>query len=141
IIMLPVAECNMSDYLTTLDAMELGTERDELRRRALQWPGCLIRAFDYLHDKRTKHRDVKPSNILIKGGTVYLADFGISKMVDGDETTGSYGYVGAHTRNYSAPEVLEEEDETRRGRSVDIYSLGCIFLELATVLIAPPHSR
>jgi serine/threonine protein kinase len=96
--------------------------------------------MDHLHARRIKHRDIKPSNILIQGETILLADFGISKAVPNDETTGTVGSVGPHTFNYSAPEVIGEGN-ARRGRATDIFSLGCIFLEMCTALLAPPGSR
>ncbi|KAF2190302.1 hypothetical protein K469DRAFT_699921 [Zopfia rhizophila CBS 207.26] len=42
-------------------------------------------------------------------------------------------------RAYVAPEALR--DDARRGRAVDVFSLGCVFLEIGTLLIGPPGSR
>ncbi|ORY12033.1 kinase-like domain-containing protein [Clohesyomyces aquaticus] len=97
--------------------------------------------------KRYRSPHIRPaerqnvSNILIKGSKVYLTDFGISKAVSQDDTTGSVGLVGPHTFTYSAPEVLADEEHVRRGRAADIYSLGCIFLEIATALVRGPGFR
>ncbi|KAF2177420.1 kinase-like protein [Zopfia rhizophila CBS 207.26] len=140
IIIAPVADTNLGEFLSNLDFIAIGAERDKAREVALQWPCCLIRAIDYLHEMRIRHRDIKPSNILIKGGTIFLIDFGISKIVAEDDTTGSTGPVGPHTYTYSAPEILSDND-VRRGLATDIYALGCVFLELCTALIAPPGSR
>ncbi|KAH0558684.1 hypothetical protein GP486_004667 [Trichoglossum hirsutum] len=140
IVMSPVAETNLGQFLSEIDSMEIGAERNKARELVLQWPGCLIRAIDYLHEMRIKHRDIKPSNILIKQGVVYLTDFGTSKAIAENETTGTTGPVGPHTYAYSPPEVLSN-DGARRGRATDIFSLGCIFLEISTTLLAPPSSR
>lgn len=48
------------------------------------------------------------------------------------------GHFGG-THLYNAPEVSAEDGE--HGRSADIFSLGCVFLEMASVLIGPPGSR
>jgi serine/threonine protein kinase len=139
VVMAPVAETDLKRYLMRLDELEPGRLRDYMCEFVVGWPVCLIRAADFLHEMRVKHRDIKPSNILIKGGEVLLTDFGLSKIVPADDTTGTVGPVGAHTYMYSAPEVLTSE--SRRGRAADVFSLGCIFLELSTAVVAPKGSR
>jgi serine/threonine protein kinase len=139
IIMTPVADTDLQQFLSQVDSMESGVGRDQAREHLLSWTGCLIRALDYLHEMRVKHRDIKPSNILIKKDTVYFTDFGISKIVPGELTTGTDDSFGPMTRTYVAPEALREN--ARRGRAVDIFSLGCVFLEIGTVLIGPTGSR
>ncbi len=49
----------------------------------------LLDAFEYLHEENITHRDVKPDNILISSLEpleVKLTDFGLSKMVDSEQT-------------------------------------------------------
>lgn len=58
------------------------------------------------------------------------ADFGISKRFAADNLSQTSGLI-ALTRKYCAPEVYEGEP---RGRAADIFSLGCVFLEIATVI-------
>jgi serine/threonine protein kinase len=92
-----------------------------------------------LHEMKVKHKDIKPANILIMNGHVLLADFGIWKDLIDQETTASLNSNGdIGTRMYGAPEVLSENH--RRGRAADIYSLGCVFLELSTVLVGSQNS-
>lgn len=86
---------------------------------------------------RVKHKDLKPDNLIIKSGSVLIADFGISKDLIDEATTATKNLAPQGTPIYWAPEV---NSGGRRGRSVDIFSLGCIFLEIATVLAAPPGS-
>lgn len=38
--------------------------------------GCLISAVAYLHDQKIRHKDLKPSNILLSGEKIWLSDFG-----------------------------------------------------------------
>ena len=63
-----------------------------------------------------------------------ITDFGIAHDLLHEHTTASVGPVGAHTRLYCAPEVLDEDG--RRGRAADIFSLGCVFLEISTIFLA-----
>lgn len=135
--MLPVADTDLGKYLEELDSMTedtIGGQGDEWLRRTSQfasWTVCLILAVDYLHDMRIKHRDIKPSNILVRNTTVYLTDFGTSRIIPEDATTGTASVYGPMTRRYVAPEALR--DSERRGRSTDIFSLGCVLLEMATI--------
>ena len=61
--------------------------------------------------------------------TFSFADFGLSRAAQDESSTS--GPVTARTNMYCAPEVANEE---RRGYSSDVFSLGCCFLEMATVL-------
>ncbi|EON65721.1 hypothetical protein W97_04960 [Coniosporium apollinis CBS 100218] len=89
--------------------------------------GCLSTAVLYLHNNDTIHGDLKCKNILVKNGEVLLCDFGISrKLMDTEESTHFLG-----TPRYCAPEVEGEEE---RKHPSDIFSLGCVFLEMVTVI-------
>ncbi len=66
------------------------------------------------------HRDLKPANILIKNGCLKIADFGMSKLEEGNELLRSH--VG--TPYYMAPQVLQRIDYTRK---CDVWSMGVIF--------------
>jgi serine/threonine protein kinase len=138
IVMDPVAETDLQQFLSYVDSMEDGYQRNHARERLYSWTGCLIQGLDYLHEMRVKHRDIKPSNILIKRDIVYFTDFGISRIISEGFTTGTDGTFGPMTRAYIAPEALI--DDTRRGRAIDIFSLGCVLLEMGTVLVGFPGS-
>jgi serine/threonine protein kinase len=86
--------------------------------------------LSFLHDNKMRHKDIKPPNILSKQDEVYLTDFGVS--LDWTEL----GHSTAQgpptiTPRYRAPEVVAFEP---RNSSSDIWSLGCVFLEMWTVL-------
>ncbi|KAF3037934.1 hypothetical protein E8E12_004107 [Didymella heteroderae] len=94
--------------------------------------GCLVSSVRYLHEQRpvVKHMDIKPQNILVAPGDqefphVVLCDFGISSSDEGV----SDGQHKPLTRRYVAPEVF---DGFTRKQAADIWSLGCVFAEMAS---------
>jgi serine/threonine protein kinase len=91
----------------------------------------IARALEYAQGKSILHRDIKPANILISpSGIPVLADFGIAKLLEIDETTElTHTGVGIGTPEYMAPE--QSQGVTADHRS-DIYSLGIVLYELVT---------
>ena len=122
--MSPIADCNLAEYFAQIpdDPGKLGILR--------KFYGCLVSSLQYLHKSQIRHRDIKPDNILVKNDRVYLTDFGIAldwESLGRSTTTEDVG----KTPIYCAPEVAQYE---KRNLSSDVWSLGCVFLEMMTVL-------
>jgi serine/threonine-protein kinase len=83
-------------------------------------------ALDYAHAKGVMHRDVKPANILLdEAGRVYLADFGIARLVEGATQLTAAGLISG-TPAYMAPEQATGVNLDHR---VDVYALGVVAYE------------
>ncbi len=89
----------------------------------------LADALDYAHVRGVIHRDIKPSNALLDSrGNLFLADFGIAKLLESDKGfTGTGALVG--TPAYMSPEQAQGLKVDPR---TDIYSLGIILYEMIT---------
>lgn len=85
--------------------------------------------LDYLHENKIIHCDLKGANILVNGkGVVKLSDFGCSKTFDNSfSRTGMDGVIRGSLA-WIAPEVLRNRGH---GRKSDIWSLGCVVIEMA----------
>ncbi|HVR95572.1 MAG TPA: serine/threonine-protein kinase [Thermoanaerobaculia bacterium] len=97
-------------------------------------------AVDSAHRRLVVHRDLKPANILVTGdGTVKLLDFGIAKLLAGEEEeTAPLTQIDARvmTPAYAAPEQILGEPVTT---ATDVYALGVLTYELITGTL--PHTR
>jgi serine/threonine-protein kinase len=92
----------------------------------------LASALGAVHAAGLLHRDVKPTNILVRdiGGTdhAYLTDFGIAKMPDAPDDLTRTGWI-VGTAGYVSPEQIRGEQPDARS---DLYSLGCIVFQVLT---------
>jgi len=88
----------------------------------------LLKAIAFCHVHLILHRDLKPQNLLIdRTGSIKLADFGLARTFGVPVRTYTHEVV---TLWYRAPEILL--GTKLYSAAVDVWSLGCIFAEMAT---------
>ncbi|CAE5960131.1 unnamed protein product [Arabidopsis arenosa] len=91
----------------------------------------ILAGLAYLHGRNTVHRDIKGANILVDpNGEIKLAAFGMVRHV-----TTMLSFKGSPY--WMAPEVVMSQNGYTS--AVDIWSLGCTILEMATS--KPPWSQ
>jgi serine/threonine protein kinase len=146
IVMYPVAAWDLAKYLRSISSWN-SDHQDSHGLEHTDWMPfenhayvaylrsfftCLCRALSRVHSRRVRHKDIKPANILVDlFQTVMLADFGISKKYAPQNEIRTDGDI-LMTILYSAPEA---QKGVKRGPEADVYSLGCVFLEMLTVIL------
>mmetsp|Transcript_11379 Transcript_11379/g.34301 ORF Transcript_11379/g.34301 Transcript_11379/m.34301 type:complete len:245 (+) Transcript_11379:94-828(+) len=112
------------DLKKYLDICEGGLETTILKSFLYQ----LLCGVAFCHTHRVLHRDLKPQNLLInREGKLKLADFGLARAFGIPVRSYTHEVV---TLWYRAPDVLM--GSRTYSTPVDIWSVGCIFAEMAT---------
>lgn len=125
ILLLPLADKDLGDFMEELDR-DVPSQVELL----VKWTVCLVEGLHYIHSQHVKHKDIKPQNLLVHGEKILYTDFGIAHDFEGSVSV-TAGNTGM-TRRHSAPEVVAGDE---RSRAADIFSLGCVFLEMLGAIL------
>ncbi|KAI4906485.1 hypothetical protein J4E90_010559 [Alternaria incomplexa] len=91
--------------------------------------GCIASAVSYLHSSGIKHKDLKPSNVVLSANGLWVTDFG--SATDYSILSSSLTDNGERgTPKYFSPEVARWDPS--RSAS-DIFAMGCVFFEIFTL--------
>ena len=136
----PVAEYDLNELLKGRPISSFRSQSDYLVALC-----GLASALNTLHSFSSKtldvsligcHHDLRPYNVLVKGRQFLFADFGLTTLKDGTESSKSMRRPG--DSRYLAPECedLDKDFEPHKvGRKSDIWSFGCVLLELLTYIM------
>ncbi|XP_013129889.1 serine/threonine-protein kinase Nek10 isoform X3 [Oreochromis niloticus] len=127
IVMELIEGVSLGEHFNSLKEKQQQFTEDRLWNIFIQM--CL--ALRYLHkEKRIVHRDLTPNNIMLgEKDKVTITDFGLAKQKE--ENSKLTSVVG--TILYSCPEIVKNEPY---GEKADIWALGCILYQMAT--LQPP---
>ncbi|KAL8689015.1 MAG: hypothetical protein Q9218_005213 [Villophora microphyllina] len=136
----PVAEYDLGKLLASPRSSSFASHSDYL------YAFCgLSSALEKLHSFSSKvldisligcHHDLRPQNILVQDGQFLLADFGLTTLKE--VTEGSKTVWKAGDSRYLAPECEDVDNGFQPGqigRKSDIWSIGCVLLELLTYIM------
>lgn len=117
-------DLDLADYMKGLNRNNKKLKPQLLKSYMYQ----LVKGIAHCHMHRVLHRDLKPQNLLLdKQGTLKLADFGLARAFGVPLRTYTHEVV---TLWYRAPEILLGAKQY--ATPVDIWSIACIFVEMAT---------
>ena len=104
------------------------TERGRLNwRETIHFAINIATALEHAHSRGLVHRDIKPHNVMVlKDGSVKVADFGIARLMDNDHTMTKEALGSV---DYISPEQCKGGRVDNRS---DLYSLGVVMYEMIT---------
>ena len=140
-LVMELCDFDLYQYMNHALKVRMWIPMDEIRFFIFQ----ILDALSYCHERRIIHRDVKPSNCVIRlapdgTGTLKLTDFGIARVLktsisrrgqrEEASTQSKYTPKNVVTLNYRAPEITLTDELGDYGCPIDVWSAGCVLYEL-----------
>ena len=112
---MPLADSSLCDELPYLPN-QIGRVTDYFLQ--------ILNAMSFAHSQKVIHRDLKPQNILIINGRIYVSDFGLGKRIESSDLRNSFTASGVRggTIVYAAPEQFGNFRHARE--QADVYRVG-----------------
>lgn len=141
-LLFPLAEMDLAHWMTAqqIPPNIAKFSRQERQKHLYRSIYGLVSGISYLHKeiegRVITHHDLKPLNILIIDDRLQIADFGHSQIrpiIEGSATEGRLG-----TYEYQPPEYYNQDGsraQSKYGRAFDVWAVGCIIVELATLIV------
>ncbi len=126
----------LTDFVQGGNLMSYMVEKDILSHsECMFFSANIVSALVHLHHRGIVHRDLKPENCLIdRNGYLKLCDFGMAKRLpsivqlpNGGTEVVTLAFTMCGTPEFMAPEFVLS---TGYDKSVDIWALGCILVEM-----------
>ena len=145
-LLFPPADCSLTDAFVA--GRLTSFENHEILEAIIGLCSAIKRVHSYFSDDFQLnmigcHHDLTPKNILVSGKRFLLADFGLSRLEEREDSKSTFK---TGNRSYVAPEceMIEDSDVfiVRKGiigRAADIWSLGGILTEIVTCKLVEPH--
>ncbi|KAJ3034782.1 hypothetical protein HDV00_004644 [Rhizophlyctis rosea] len=152
LIIAPWAETTLQNFMDTVNDHRWdwwhNLDNEGKKTLLINWLSCLSSALTYLHTTRIKHCNIQPKNILIHTlptsnlPSPIITDFGFNVQYALISHAGS-DVVG--TDYYKSPELSAAEqegaDEAGMRRAVDVFAMGCVFLEIFLLMVGTGRAR
>jgi serine/threonine protein kinase len=155
----PFAESDLDRYWTLHTNWDAVRSPDpDCQYDTIQWISKqifkMVEALEHIHnldktlsvDKRFgRHGDLKPENVLWyrspedPKGFLVIADLGLAVCNSEHSRSGIPSHTVARTPNYRSPECDLEDGKI--SRSYDIWTLGCLLLEMVCWILGGPQAR
>lgn len=142
LLMYPVGQGDLQQLLLSMESSPRGSQEPTFARTTLlkKWFICLTSAVAYMHGAKPPlhHQDIKPKNIIYRDANVFITDFGSVRLLAPEDSSSTEVSRLQGTRMYAAPEIVHAQEDSgewkRRGPQSDVFSLGCVFLEMLICL-------
>jgi len=120
------------EFIEGTDVAKMIAEQKRLHtEHAMAITAHVCDALAYAHERGIIHRDIKPANIMVGyDGVVKVADFGLAKMTQSQNSGLTQSGMAMGTLHYMAPEALMLGSAV--DHRADIYAVGVMLYQMLT---------